>query len=320
VSDRTAWGRFRTILALLTIATLLAMPLSAFGAKGSASKVVLTVTPLIQAVSPNGLTGFKVYFESLQGTLTNLTFTGEFSAGVTVPNTTGTPCPGTAAPATISENIGNLPAGQPFEFATDLVCAGGTDVVFGATFAADAGRDRTGTKVDVWTEEGTTHVDGSGYFFGTWQKQHPGQGQTFSTPAIGGSKNQTTSISVPGFGVAYPATIQEVNERIECALKEGGEFTTQGLGRAVVMHVANGDIVHPFIEVTLTYNNTAVEGRAPGQIRVVHVKDNGECHFPPPNCRQNPGDCYDVSTVGGGANKRTVVLFQSPTNGRAKIW
>jgi hypothetical protein len=318
VSNRATGGRFRTILAMLTIATLLAMPFSAFGAKGSASKVVLTVNPLIQAVSPNGLTGFEVYFESLQGTLTNLTFTGEFSAGVTVPNTTGTPCPGTAAPATISESIGNMPAGQPYEFDTGLVCAGETDVVFRATFTADAGRDRTGTKVDVWTEEATTHVDGSGYFFGTWQNEHPGLGQSFGTKGLGQGKNQTTSVFVPGFGKSYPATIAEVNDGITCTMPNGELFSVAGFGLAVDLEMANGKPVSPYLEVWMTYNNTGVEGRSPGQIRVVHVDDDGNCWFPSQNCRVNTGFCYDVSTSGGGANKLTIVYLQLPHNGRAK--
>jgi len=50
----------------------------------------------------------------------------------------------------------------------------------------------------------------------------------------------------------------------------------------------------------------------------VHQRDDGTCEFPPRDCEENEGFCFDASWLGSGQQRLLVIEMQLPTNGRGR--
>jgi hypothetical protein len=317
VSDRTAWGRFRTILALLTIATLLAMPLSAFGAKGKGLEASLTT--LTKQASVGNLLAFAVSFtNSGKSAIQQFRFDGRvlpatsasFSAANFVSGGTA-PCSAGTSSNEVMCVFGSLPAGAP----VDLLLLFTADAVgqarFSGEFSGDARTGTPGQKQDRWDAieqvgDGQFEIFAAGDFYGGWVTD--GGPQTF--PTIGATTQKTT-VSIPGRAGGYAVAIGHSDTTIQC-----GSETYTGYGLTVEMSVAGGNSP---VTVTIEHRQSGLNANT---VKFVHQGDDGlPCTFPPKvaGCLESEfEECYDARTVGSGNNQRVVVEVKLKGNGRAK--
>ncbi|CAN5493347.1 hypothetical protein BH23CHL10_BH23CHL10_06910 [soil metagenome] len=302
----------RLVLVLATTAALLAFPIPALGAKGA--ELTADVNAPITTVSTDGLMAFNATFTNGNSTIAHLRFDGALRVGDTdtaaLADATfdeGTaPCDGGGA--TVQCDLGNL-AGYATVSLTLYFIAPSSDGVltFHGSFSGDAAQGKDGSaKVDTWSDRERVTVNGSGDFFGSWQRSHSGQ-QTLQTKAISGNNHQSTQVKVPGFGEDYAASISETDDPTTC-----NGSVIDGVGQAVDLSIADGADVA--LVVTLRLDAVAAQGQTPGSIGLLH-----DCDPIPSNCRKNAGFCYDASWERNGRDKVLKVVVQLPHNGRLKI-
>lgn len=293
----------RMVLILATVMSLLAMPLPTLAVKGDG--VEYDVRALITAVSPGQAIAYQATFKNDgSSTLANMRFDGE-APGATFISADG-PC--TGAGSSVGCDLGNLAAGVEvsltFQFAAPTAAGA---VALTGSFSSDA--RQTGppsASRNVWSLTATTDVVDSPEFFGRWQPAHG----SLSFPTVGRSDLQLTNVSAPPVGFAYPATIRHTGDAVAC-----GGIDQGGFGQTVDLSIADGKSP---VNITITYSAESAAGKSPGQVSVVHQRDDGSCSFPPSNCKRNAGFCYDAGWSGGGPHKLLVVRVQLPNNGRVK--
>lgn len=292
----------RMALVLATTAALLAFPISAFGAKGA--NLTADFDALIGAVSPNGQMAFRASFDNPgPSTIAHLRFDGSVP-GATFASGTA-PC--MVNGAGVGCDLGNLAAGGSVELTLLFNAPSSSGILaFNGAFSGDAAQDNLGAaKRDTWTDPTVVNVtvNGSGDFFGSWQRSHGGE-RTYQTAAVSGSNHQSTQVKVPGFGEDYAASIEEFDDQGDCGIV--------GVGQAVDLSIADGANVA--LVVTLRLDAVAAQGRAPGSIALLH-----DCEPVPADCRKNVAPCYDASWERNGRDKVLKIVVQLPHNGRLKI-
>jgi hypothetical protein len=293
----------RIPLIAATLLSLLAMPMPAFAVKGVG--VEYEVRTLIPAVSPGQPVAYQAWFKNEgSSTLANMRFDGE-APGATFLSASGS-CIGEGPRVTC--DLGNLAAGAEmiltFQFAAPSAAGG---VALTGSFSSDA--RQTGppsASRNEWTDVADTAVIDSADFFGRWQQAHG----RLTFPAVGSVATQLTSVVAPAVGFDYPATIRHTGDAVLCGGVDQG-----GFGQTVDLSIANGSSP---VTMTITYSSLASAGKSPGQVTVVHERDDGSCSFPPSNCKLNAGFCYDASWSGGGPNKVLVVRVELPSNGKIR--
>jgi hypothetical protein len=293
----------RLLTVLATAMSLLAMPLPTLAVKGVG--VEYEVRALISAVSPGQAIAYSASFKN-QGssTLANMRFDGEAPGATFI--SADAPCAGVGS--TVACDLGNLAEGAEvklsFQFAAPTAAG---SVTLTGHFSSDA--RQTGppsASRNVWSDTADTSVVDSPDFFGRWQPAHG----SLTFPTVGRSDGQLTDVSAPAVGFAYAATIRHTSDAIVC-----GGIDQGGFGQTVGLSIAGG--TSP-VNITIKYSAASAAGKSLGQVAVVHQRDDGSCSFPPSDCRQNPGFCYDARWSGGGPNKSLVVDVQLPNNGRVK--
>ena len=300
----------RAAIVLATAAAVLAIPFQVAAApKGT--RATFTVTPLIAAVSVGQPGAFEVFVRNDgPATFTHATLTGVAAGGSLASAPSG--CTGSGPNVTCQ--LGKISKGQ----SRTLVLVFGAPAAAGslnlnATLRVDAGSGNpSASSEDVFNRSAALSVRNDPDFFGRWQQAH-NAAVSFTTGALGGANHQSTSVVVPPVGFGYAANVEEIDDDIVCDGNPVG-----GIGQAVEMTVANGQAVNPYLEVKLTYDKTAADGKTPSTIEVVHQRDDGTCEFPPRDCDDNEGFCYDAKWSGHGSSKKLIVTVQLPTNGRAK--
>jgi len=207
-------------------------------------------------------------------------------------------------------DLGNLAAGGSVELTLLFNAPSSSGLLaFNGAFSGDAAQNNQGAaKRDTWTDPTVVNVtvNGSGDFFGSWQRSHGGE-RTLQTNAISGNNHQSTQVKVPGFGDDYAASISETDDPTMC-----NGALIDGVGQAVDLSIADGADVA--LQVTLRLDAVAAEGRAPRSIGLLH-----DCEPVPADCRENVAPCYDASWEGKGRSKVLKVVIQLPHNGRLKI-
>jgi hypothetical protein len=303
--------RVRILAALVAAFTLLTLAYPVAAAPRG-SKATFTVTPLIGAVSPNQLAALDVFIRNDgTGTWTHADFTAVASAGaiasVTVTQGSVLSCGFAAATATC--DLDKVDSLEVIRLRIEVTApANGTVTLDGSLVIAAAGGNQQSASDDTFMDNGVIPVNASGNFFGRWQDAH-GNGFTVGTAATG----QFATVTVPPINADYPLTIEELNAPIVC-----NGTPVAGFGNTVELHVANGGTVDPFLTLTLTYDRATAGSKGIGNTGFVHQRDDGTCEFPPRNCDQNPGFCFDVTNSGGGPNKLLIITAQLPTNGRGR--
>lgn len=292
----------RMALVLATTAALLAFPISAFGAKGA--NLTADFDALIGAVSPNGQMAFRASFDNPgPSTIAHLRFDGSVPGATFVSGTA--PC--MVNGAGVGCDLGNLAAGGSVKLTLLFNAPSSSGILaFNGAFSGDAGQDNLGAaKRDTWTDPTVVNitVNGSGDFFGSWQRSHGGA-RTYQTAAVSGINHQSTQVKVPGFGEDYAASIEEFDDQGDCGIV--------GVGQAVDLSIADGADVA--LVVTLRLDAVAAEGRTPGSIGLLH-----DCEPIPSNCRKNVAPCYDASWERNGRDRVLKIVVQLPHNGRLKI-
>lgn len=295
----------RLVLVLATTAALLAFPASALGAKGA--NLTADFDALIGAVSPNGQMAFSASFDNPgPSTIAHLRFDGSVPGATFVSGTA--PC--MVNGAGVGCDLGNLAAGGSVKLTLLFNAPSSSGILaFNGAFSGDAGQDNLGAaKRDTWTDPTVVKVtvDGSGDFFGSWQRSHGGE-RTYQTAAVSVINHQSTQVKVPRFGEDYAASISETDDPTMC-----NGAVINGVGQAVDLSIADGADVA--LEVTLRLDAVAAEGRAPGSIGLLH-----DCELVPADCRKNVAPCYDASWERNGRDKVLKVVVQLPSNGRLKI-
>ena len=299
----------RVLVVVATAAALLSIPASVAGAPRG-TKVTFNVDPLTAAVSIAQPGAFEM-FASNEGTSTfnHTTFVGTLAAG-TILEADG--CAFTAT--VVSCELGTLASGAS---ATRLIvvsapATAGAITMNGSLTIDAAGGNPKASSRDTFTDGGTIGVRSDGEFFGRWQAAH-GVPLTFATAAVGNGNGQSTKVDVPAVGDDYPAQVAETSDGIVC-----GGTAVAGFGKTVVLAVANGEPVAPYLTVTMTYDRQTAGNRTPNTVSVVHQLDNGTCEFPPRDCGENEGFCFDAFWQGNGPQRLLVIEMQLPTNGRGR--
>jgi hypothetical protein len=304
-------SRHRRFLAALAVAfTVAALPLPAAAAPRGV-KATFTITPLIEAVSVSQAGAFDVFARNDgKGTFTHTTFVGVLSAGTIASAPSGCSWRG----ATVTCSLPKLFAGQSATRRIVVTAPGGAGTLsMAGTLTVDSASDNpNASSRDTFRTDGSIGVRNDADFFGRWQAAH-GAAVTFSTAGVGGANGQSTSVKVPSFGADYPATLEETADAIVC-----GGSPIGGFGKTVELSMANGQTVTPHLTVTMTYDKSTANGRTPYTVAVVHQRDNGTCEFPPRDCDDNPGFCFDAFWQGSGYHKKLVIVMELPTNGRGR--
>ena len=300
----------RILVAIAMAAAVLGIPASAAAAPRG-TKASFTVTPLIAAVS-TGQPGAFDAFVSNNGTstFTHATFVGVLSTGTVL----SAPAGCTVGVAVVSCDLGKLSAGASASrrIVVGAPAAAGTLTMEGTLSIDAAGNNPKASSRDTFVAGGAIGVRSDANFFGRWQTAH-GASVSFATAGVGGSNGQATLVDVPPVGVDYPATVEETGDEVVCG---GSEI--DGFGKTVVLSVANGQAVFPYLTVTMTYDKTTANGRTPYTVGVVHQRDDGTCQFPPRDCEEHEGFCFDAFWEGYGYHKKLVIEMQLPSNGRGR--
>lgn len=299
----------RLLVVVATAAALLSLPAAAAGAPRG-TKVTFNIDPLTAAVSISQPGAFEM-LASNGGTSTfnHTTFVGTLSAG-TVLEADGCAFAG----AVVTCELGTLPGGDSVSRLI-VVSAPATPgaVTMNGTLTIDAaGGNPKASSRDTFPASGTIGVRSDGEFFGRWQAAHNGP-LSFSTAGIGGGNGQSTTVDVPAVAADYPAAVGETNETIVC---DGSAVA--GFGKTVVLTVANGEPVAPYLTVTMRYDRDSASNRTPNTVGVVHQLDDGTCEFPPRDCEENEGFCFEAFWQGNGPQRLLVIEMQLPTNGRGR--
>jgi hypothetical protein len=298
------------LVALATAAALLSLPASAAGAPRG-TNATFTVTPLIEAVSTGQPGAFDVFVSNDgKATFTHTTFTGVLSSGAVLSAPAGCSIGGTI----VLCDLGKLAAGAT---ATRRIVVGAPaaagELSLAGTLTIDAaGNNPKASSRDTFSAGGAIGVRSDADFFGRWQAAH-GASLSFATAGVGGDNGQSTTVDVPPVGFDYPATVAETSDEIVC---DGSEI--EGFGETVVLGIASGQAVDPYLIVTMTYDKATASGRTPHTVSVVHQRDDGTCQFPPRDCDENEGFCFDAFWQGSGFHKKLVIEMQLPTNGRGR--
>jgi hypothetical protein len=301
----------RLLVIVATAAALLSLPAAAAGAPRG-TKVTFSVDPLTAAVSTTQPGAFEM-FASNDGTSTfnHTSFVGTLSAG-TILQADG--CAFTATIVTCE--LGTLAAGASV---TRLIIVGAPAtpgaITMNGTLTIDAaGGNPKASSRDTFTDPspGVIGVRSDGEFFGRWQAAHNGP-LSFSTAGIGGGNGQSTTVDVPAVAADYPAAVGETNDAIVCA-----GTALAGFGKTVLLTVANGEPVAPYLTVTMRYDRDTASNRTPNTVGVVHQLDDGTCEFPPRDCEENEGFCFEAFWQGNGPQRLLVIEMQLPTNGRGR--
>ncbi len=230
----------RILIALATIAALLSVPTTAAAAPRG-TKATFTITPLIAAVSTGQPGAFEIFVRNDgQGTFTHVTFDGTLSSG----SIAGAPAGCTWSGRTVA--LLSCPSSLP---ATSPRCASSP------THRAQPGRSGSpGCSPSI--PPTTTRPRHRGTRSAPTGRLACGAMRTSSVagrwrirdwsrsrrPASGGSNGQSTSVEVPAVGVDYPATLAETGDAIVC-----GGSPIAGFGKTVLLSIANGDEVDPYL-------------------------------------------------------------------------
>ncbi len=300
-------GRLRAILAIVTLAVLLAAPLQVFGAKGTG--LAPTLTTLTEAVSLDQLMAFRVQFtNSGKSTITQFQFNGAVSGPNALPASfywATPPCMEGSDPTAVTCNFGSLAAGASVDLVIVYRALVSGDVTFSGAFSGDAKNGTPGAKQDTWptgTSQPVAVMPASAEFYGGWQ--FDADAQTF--PTIG--SQQLTTLSVPQQAAAYAVAYGHVDPVVACSTG-----AINGFGHAVDMTIAGGNS-----PVAVVIRFASQPGLNPSTLDIVHESD-GECTFPPnvTGCATSglPA-CFEPYWVGSGANMRVEVYVQLPHNGR----
>lgn len=310
MSSRAAARPRRAVLAALVVTSLLALPIPALAAKGTAVSYGVAVLGQVDArtvvVAPGEPIAFRATFTNApSGTLTHFRFDGDLPGGSLVDYPA--PC-APDGPGKVACDLGSLAAGQSVEldFVYDAPTSIGL-VTFSGRFSADAKKGNTSAaKVDVWEESPTIEVTTSADAFGRWQRSHG----VLTFPGIGVAGDQRSTVrATQSVAFDYLLQLRHTADDVICA-----GSVVPGFGKTLDVSVANGTTP---VVVTLEYGAQAAGGRSPGQVAVVHQGVTG-CSFPPANCKLNAGFCYDASWSGGGANKTLVIRVELPNNGKIR--
>jgi hypothetical protein len=299
----------RLLVVVATAAALLSLPAAAAGAPRG-TKVTFNVDPLTAAVTISQPGAFEM-FASNDGTSTfnHTTFVGTLSAG-TVLEADGCAFDG----AVVTCELGTLPGGDSVSrlIVVSAPATSGAVTMSGSLTIDAAGGNPKASSRDTFSDSGVIGVRSDGEFFGRWQAAHNGP-LSFPTAGIGGGNGQSTTVDVPAVGFDYPALVAEITDGIVC---DG--TAVAGFGKTIVLTVANGEPVTPYLTVTMTYDRGTAGNRTPNTVSVVHQRDDGTCEFPPRDCEENEGFCFDASWLGSGQQRLLVIEMQLPTNGRGR--
>jgi hypothetical protein len=299
------------MVALFTIATLLALPSSAFGAKGTGLKATLETRT--DKVSVGNLLAFQVGFENTgKSAIQHFRFDGSITGAgsATYHGASHPACGAGASSNAVDCQFGSLAAGSNVDFVILFTAASTGTVQFAGEFSGDARTGTPGRKQDIWATDdtaGDAEIFPTGDFYGGWQLNLGAQ--TF--PTVG--TTQKTTLTVPAQAAAYAVALGHSNANVVC-----GSTTITGYGRAVEVSVANGKS-----PITLTIELVRQPGLNANTVKVVHESDDGSCTFPPrvAGClTSSAAECYDARTVGNGNNQRVVVDVKLESNGKAKAW
>ena len=300
--------RIIAVLAAAISILTLAFPVAA-APRGT--RATFTITPLIATVSGGQIAAIDVFARNDgQGTFTHATFVGTATAGTIADAPDGCAIAG----ATVTCSLGKLFSGESaaLRILARAPNAAGT-VTLSGVLTVDAGGDNSSASSrDTFRAQASIGVRTDPEFFGSWQPAHSNT-RTFATRGIGGGNTQSTAVEVPPVEIAYPATIEETNAAIVCSGHPIG-----GFGKTVILTVANGDEVDPYLTWTMKYAKDAVGSRTPWTVSVVHQRDDGTCEFPPRGCHYHEGFCFDAFWQGYGDHKKLVIEMQLPANGRGR--
>jgi hypothetical protein len=278
------------------------------------TQTTFTVTALNAAVAPDQPSAFEVFISNDgQSVWTQAIFTGLASAGTVLSAiaTQGSVAACTPSAATVSCVLPTLESDESVTLLIQILApgAGGTIALDGTlTIDAGGGNPNSASK-DTFKDSDALDVVDSPDFFGRWQSAHAA-GQTFATDPVGGTNGQSTSVFVPAFAAGYAAFLQESDDALLC-----NGAGVAGFGKTVEMHFANG--LSP-VTVTLTYNRVTAGNKTPATTTFVHQLDNGQCEFPPRDCEENPGFCFDAFWQGSGPNRLLIIQAELGSNGRGR--
>lgn len=312
----------RALVALITAAALVAMPL-ATSAHGGGSRAAFTATALTTKVSISQPVAFELYVKSDgSDAFDKVRIEAKASGGTLVSAPSG--C--TASGASVSCSLGKLKSGQALtlRFVFTAPASSGT-LTFNASLKGSESKGGHGwngkhgrhkvTSKDAMKATASASVINDPSFFGTWQQPHA-TNVTFATAGLGGGNSQSTSVTVPPIGFGYPASVAETNAPVMCKGKNIG-----GFGQAVDLSIANGTTVTPWLTVTIKYDKSAIGYRDASKIRFVHQTDSGTCEYPVRGCgKHTHGFCYDASWTHTSSGKQLVIRVELPSNGRGKAF
>ncbi len=302
----------RLLLVLATAALLFSVPtLAAAAGKPRGTTATLEIAPRLSLVSVGGNAGFEVTLTNGgNGTLTHPRFTGTAPGGDFVSGSPG--CTGAGPEVTCT--FGKLASGRSIVFTVVFETAAAGELTLDGTMRVDSGRNnQNATSKDTFTATSSVDVTASPEYFGSWQPAHGGS-MTYATGGTGSGNGQSTSVTVPPVGVAYPAILAESNEPMIC----NGEVV-EGFGQIVDLSIANGDPVSPHLTLTLTYKKSAIGWIDADDVLFVHQDDEGNCSYPPRGCTwANDGFCFDAKWKGHGSSKKLVITVELPHNGRGR--
>jgi hypothetical protein len=300
VPIRAHKGRLRAILAIVTMATLLATPFQAFGAKGSTLEAE-PISALGPTVSAGQLAAFKTSFENTgSSTITHFQFTGTVTNGALY-----WPTPFCSdVEGRITCDFGSLAANATASLTIVFVADGGGDVGLSGQFAGDARKGGPGAKQDTWNAGSDTVTLGpSGDFYASWQLEEAAE--------FGVVSDQQTSVSLIGPGSGYFTLLRQMSADLIC---ESGNVTgtITGYGKLVQLEVADGDDAD--IEMTIIF--ASAPGLSANTLKIVH-EDDGNC-FELPRCSGDTNYCFVASNEGTGNARRVQATIYLPYNGRLK--
>jgi len=303
----------RALVAILTLAALLSLPLQAFGAKGAG--LTASVDTLSSKVTVNQLVAWRVTFNnSGKSAISGLQFTGSVAGpGQAVPADfywATPPCDGADQFASCS--FGTLPAGGNLNLVFVFEALVTSNLTFSGTFSAEAKNGTPGAKQDTWATGQSEPVDVRGTdeeFYGGWQVE--GVDTTLGFAVNGAS--QKSALFVPAVDDQYWVAFGHINANVDC-----GSTTYTGYGLAVDLSVNNGDS-----PVSVIIDFAPQPGLNASTVQIVHKLDDGTCEFPPKvvGCATSGLTlCYEPFTIGSGPDRFVRVFVQLESNGRLKGW
>jgi len=290
---------------ILALAALLALPFQSALAAPRGTQVSATIVPLISIVSAGETAAFDATItNSGSATIANLRFDGRLSDGSAMISASA-PC--AVAGQAISCALPNLGGGasRTIRF---LVTAPDDDgqLNLAGAFSAEGRRSNPGGSRDTWPASASLEVSDSADLLSRWQQAHG----SITLPTVGDSDEQATTVSVPPVPFDYPSLVRHGDDEIVCDGTPIG-----GVGRTVALSIAGGETP---VELKIAYDKDELDGATPWTIEVVHQLDDGTCEFPPRDCDENAGFCYDAKWKGSGSHKKLILHVELPSNGLIK--